>query len=178
MVATKGILEKKDQTSKENITGIVIMGLVGLVLALIPDAFNNLIGIIVGLSLLIIGLASIFQYMQNKIGTNYNLVTGILYSVLGAFIMLYPGSVLRLIAVCLGVYLIINGLMKVSLSFALKEVSTSWVGTLIIGILIVILGVILIFNPFSGVAITKITGIFLVIVALFNLIDHYVIQKR
>ena len=65
MVATKGILEKKDQTSKENITGIVIMGLVGLVLALIPDAFNNLIGIIVGLSLLIIGLASIFQYMQN-----------------------------------------------------------------------------------------------------------------
>ena len=40
-----------------------------------------------------------------------------------------------------------------------------------------ILGVILIFSPFSGDAITKVTGAFLLVVAVFDLIDNYILQK-
>ena len=50
-------------------------------------------------------------------------------------------------------------------------------GTLVIGILTTILGIVLIFSPFSGDAITKITGAFLVVVAIFDLIDNYILQK-
>ena len=39
------------------------------------------------------------------------------------------------------------------------------------------LGIVLIFNPFSGDAITKFAGAFLVIVAIFDLIDNYILQK-
>ena len=45
------------------------------------------------------------------------------------------------------------------------------------GIVTIILGILLIFNPFAGITITKLAGAFLVIVAIFDLIDTYVIQK-
>ena len=79
--------------------------------------------------------------------------------------------------ICLGVYLIINGLLKLKLSLVLKRVTDKWIGTLVMGIVTIILGVLLIFNPFAGITITKLAGAFLVVVAVFDLIDTYIIQK-
>ena len=45
------------------------------------------------------------------------------------------------------------------------------------GIITVVLGLLLIFNPFAGITITKLAGAFLVVVAVFDLIDTYIIQK-
>ena len=50
-------------------------------------------------------------------------------------------------------------------------------GTLVIGVITTIFGIVLIFSPFSGDAITKFAGAFLVIVAIFDLIDNYILQK-
>ena len=136
-----------------------------------------LLGIIVGVVLLVMGIAGIYQYLQNKIGTSVSLVSGIFYSILGSIILLYPGSVVRAIAIGIGISLTISGLVKVKWSFTLKGLDSIWVGTLVIGILTTILGIVLIFSPFSGDAITKITGAFLVVVAIFDLIDNYFLQK-
>ena len=46
------------------------------------------------------------------------------------------------------------------------------------GILTIILGLLLVINPFgSAVAITKLAGAFLVVVAIFDLVDRYIIMK-
>lgn len=168
---------KEKDNRKSNLSKTLVLGVVGIILAIIPATFNKAIGILVGLSLLVVGLATIFQYIQNKIGSHFNLICGILYAVLGAFVMLYPGYVIKLVAICLGVYLLITGLLKLSVAFSLKDVNKKWIGTLIIAILIMVLGLLLIFDPFSGVAITKLSGIFLVIVAAFDLIDTYILQR-
>ena len=117
------------------------------------------------------------QYLQNKIGASTSLVSGIFYSILGSIILLYPGSVVRAIAIGIGISLTMSGLAKVKWAFTLKGLDNTWIGTLVIGILITILGVILIFSPFSGDAITKVTGAFLLVVAVFDLIDNYILQK-
>ena len=182
MVIVEGTLEKKntknyDDYKKRELTKTLILGLVGLVLVLMPDTLNKILGIIVGVVLLVIGIAGIYQYLQNKIGTSASLVSGIFYSILGSIILLYPGSVVRAIAIGIGISLTISGLVKVKWSFTLKGLDSKWVGTLVIGILTTILGIVLIFSPFSGDAITKITGAFLVVVAIFDLIDNYFLQK-
>ncbi len=182
MVKVEGTLEKKnrnnyDSYKKSELTKTLILGLVGLVLVLMPDTLNKILGIIVGVVLLVIGIAGIYQYLQNKIGTSVSLVSGIFYSILGSIILLYPGSVVRAIAIGIGISLTISGLIKVKWSFTLKGLDSIWVGTLVIGILTTILGIVLIFSPFSGDAITKITGAFLVVVAIFDLIDNYFLQK-
>ena len=68
-------------------------------------------------------------------------------------------------------------LLKLKLSLVLKRVTDKWIGTLVMGIVTIILGVLLIFNPFAGITITKLAGAFLVVVAVFDLIDTYIIQK-
>lgn len=182
MVKVEGTLEKKnrnnyDSYKKSELTKTLILGLVGLVLVLMPDTLNKILGIIVGVVLLVMGIAGIYQYLQNKIGTSASLVSGIFYSILGSIILLYPGSVVRAIAIGIGISLTISGLVKVKWSFTLKGLDSTWIGTLVIGILTTILGIVLIFSPFSGDAITKITGAFLVVVAIFDLIDNYFLQK-
>lgn len=182
MVKVEGTLEKKnrnnyDSYKKSELTKTLILGLVGLVLVLMPGTLNKILGIIVGVVLLVMGIAGIYQYLQNKIGTSTSLVSGIFYSILGSIILLYPGSVVRAIAIGIGISLTISGLVKVKWSFTLKGLDSTWIGTLVIGILTTILGIVLIFSPFSGDAITKITGAFLVVVAIFDLIDNYFLQK-
>lgn len=182
MVKVEGALEKKnrnnyDSYKKSELTKTLILGLVGLVLVLMPGTLNKILGIIVGVVLLVMGIAGIYQYLQNKIGTSVSLVSGIFYSILGSIILLYPGSVVRAIAIGIGISLTISGLVKVKWSFTLKGLDSIWIGTLVIGILTTILGIVLIFSPFSGDAITKITGAFLVVVAIFDLIDNYFLQK-
>ena len=120
---------------------------------------------------------SIYTYIQSKISFTSSLISGILYTLLGIIILISPGSVVRSIAIGIGIVLSITGLSKVRLSFTLKEINTNWIGTLVIGVITTILGIVLIFNPFSGDAITKFAGAFLVIVAIFDLIDNYILQK-
>ena len=186
MVKVEGTLEKKNANhankvnknyGKEELTRTLIMGLVGLVLVLMPDTLNKILGIIVGIVLLLIGLGSIYTYIQSKISFTSSLISGILYTLLGIIILISPGSVVRSIAIGIGIVLSITGLSKVRLSFTLKEINTNWIGTLVIGVITTILGIVLIFNPFSGDAITKFAGAFLVIVSIFDLIDNYILQK-
>lgn len=175
----KGVLEKKDKpvVQENNLTKTLILALVGLILLLIPETLNKVIGIVVGAALLLVGIVAIYRYVQNEDGNYLSLVSGILYSVLGVIIMVYPYSVLRLVSICLGVYLIVSGLIKLKLAISLKELTDKWIGTLVVSIIILILGLLLIFNPFSGIAITKLAGAFLVAVAVFDIIDTYIIQK-
>lgn len=165
-------------SNPDNLSKTLILGLVGLVLLLIPGTLNKIIGILIGAALLIVGVLAIIKYTKEKEeGSNLNLVSGILYSVLGVIIIIYPYSIINLVTICLGVYLVISGLLKLKLAFNLKRVTDKWIGTLIMSIITVILGILLIFNPFAGITITKLAGAFLVIVAIFDLIDTYIIEK-
>lgn len=165
-------------SNPDNLSKTLILGLVGLVLLLIPGTLNKIIGILIGAALLIVGVLAIIKYTKEKEeGSNLNLVSGILYSVLGVIIIIYPYSIINLVTICLGVYLVINGLLKLKLAFNLKNVTDKWIGTLIMSIITVILGILLIFNPFAGITITKLAGAFLVVVAIFDLIDTYIIEK-
>lgn len=183
MAKVEGKLEKKNKSNsiktyeKEEVTRTLVMGLVGLILMLMPNDVNKILGIIVGVVVLLIGLSGIYNYIRSKIGFTSGLVSGILYTLLGIIILISPDSVVRSIAIGIGIILVVTGLSKVKVAFTLSSVSSNWIGTLIIGIITTILGIVLIFSPFSGDAITKFTGAFLVIVAIFDLIDNYILQK-
>lgn len=172
-----GTLEKKDRNSNNNLTNTLIFGLIGLVLLLMPSGVNKIIGVIIGFILFLMGIINVYQYLKSNVKYNAVLISGILYSLLGMIILLSPGSVIRAVAIGIGICFLVSGLMKIGNSINYRSVNKRWIGTLIIGIAVVILGLLLVFNPFSGVAITKIAGAFLSIVAIFNLIDMFIMQK-
>lgn len=174
-----GTLEKKNIESKKGnmLTNTLILGLIGLVLLLIPDTLNKILGVIVGFILLLLGIMNVYQYLKSMQKYNAILISGILYSLLGMIILLSPSSVIRAVAIGLGILFLINGIMKIKSGITLRKFNEKWIGTLIIGIVVVILGILLIFNPFSGIAITKLAGAFLVLGAIFSIIDEYCLRK-
>ena len=165
--------------NNDDLSKTLILALIGLVLLLLPETLNNIIGFVVGGCLLIFGIIEIIKYIKTKeYKFTSSLVSGILYSALGIVVFINPASVISLVTICLGVYLVINGILKTVFSFNLKRITTRWIGALVMGILTVILGLLLVINPFgSAVAITKLAGGFLVVVAIFDLVDRYIIMK-
>lgn len=183
----EAVLEKKNEITEEEVklnkyddlSRTLILALFGLVLLLLPEEFNKIIGLVLGAILLLIGLVGIYRYIKlKKYNFTVNLISSILYGALGIIVMFYPFSIINLITICLGLYLAINGIVKILFSFTLKKVTEKWIGTLIMGIITVILGGLLIFNPFASIAITKLAGAFLVVVAVFDIIDNYLIVKH
>ena len=155
--------------------------IVGLVLVFLPTVSNKVVGIIVGIIFLIFGINAVYKYFHRDGAKIYslNIVFGVLYSILGVVIILYPYSVMEFVAVCLGLFVIINGATKINYGIWLKRGNEdSWLVTLVTGIFLVVLGIMLVFNPFSAMTLTQLSGAFLMIVGVLNVSDTILFKKR
>lgn len=162
------------------ITSILAI-IVGLVLIFLPTVSNKVVGIIVGVIILVFGINAIYKYFHRDGAKLYslNIIFGVLYSILGVVIILYPYSVMEFVTVCLGIFIIINGATKVNYGIWLKKGSEdSWLVTLVTGIFLVVLGIMVVFNPFSSFTLTQLSGAFLIIVGILNVSDTILFKKR
>lgn len=155
--------------------------IMGIVLLLLPNATNKVVGIIVGIIFLIEGINSVYKYFHREGAKlyNLNLIFGVLYALLGVVIILYPFTVVEFVTVCLGIYMIINGASKVNYALWLKRGNEeSWLITLATGILIAIVGILVIFNPFASLTLTKLAGAFLIITGILDFMDTILFRNR
>ena len=155
--------------------------IVGLVLIFLPAVSNKVVGIIIGVIILAYGITAIYKYFHRDGAKIYtlNIIFGVLYSILGVVIILYPYSVMSFVTVCLGLFVIINGATKINYGIWLKRGNEdSWLVTLVTGIFLVVLGIMLVFNPFSALTLTQISGAFLIIVGILNVSDTILFKKR
>ena len=153
----------------------------GIVLLLVPELSGKVLGIIVGIIFLIEGINSIYKYFHREGAKlyNLNLVFGVIYAVLGVVIILVPSSVVEFITICLGIYMIVNGASKVNYALWLKRGNEdSWLITLATGILVAIVGVLVIFNPFASLTLTKLAGAFLIITGILDFMDTILFKNR
>ena len=155
--------------------------LVGLTLIFLPSVSNKIVGIIMGVVILIFGINAVYKYFHRDGAKIYslNIVFGVLYSILGVVIILYPFSVMEFVKVCLGIFIIINGATKINYGVWLKKGNEdSWLVTLVTGIFLVIIGIMLVFNPFASLTLTQLCGAFLIIVGILNVSDTILFKKR
>ena len=155
--------------------------IMGIVLLLLPNATNKVVGIIVGIIFLIEGINSVYKYFHREGAKlyNLNLIFGVLYALLGVVIILYPFTVVEFVTVCLGIYMIINGASKVNYALWLKRGNEeSWLITLATGILIAIVGILVIFNPFASLTLNKLAGAFLIITGILDFMDTILFRNR
>lgn len=155
--------------------------IMGIVLLLLPNATNKVVGIIVGIIFLIEGINSVYKYFHREGAKlyNLNLIFGVLYALLGVVIILYPFTVVEFVTVCLGIYMIINGASKVNYALWLKKGNEeSWLITLATGILIAIVGILVIFNPFASLTLTKLAGAFLIITGILDFMNTILFRNR
>ena len=145
----------------------VLCALLGLVLVIWPGATSQIICMLLGGVLLAYGVIHIAIYLFNRERTiilQGMMILGIVFAVLGLWILLKPEMIMMAVPVIVGVLIAIHGLHNVVQAFALKKDGyESWWLAFLMGLLTLIFGGVLIYNPFKAIElVARIIGIFLI----------------
>jgi len=172
---------------KKTETYAIIISLLMLVLSifLILKPFKSLEVFVILFSAIIIvnGIGSIVSYFstirENRL-FNLGLLYGLLTILAGVLLFIYRIDVINVLPIILGIWIILSNLFKMQISINLSALDyTGWIWLLLVSILMMVVGVLLIVNPFTTtLAITTIAGIMLLISEIVNLVESiYVLIK-
>ena len=149
------------------LTGILYI-LLGIVALVIPETMQKTLGYLIGIVLIIAGLVSMVCYLLRDARENYyhnEFVFGLVGIVLGAAVLYKVEVIISLIPFILGVLVLISGCSKLQDAIDLKRLSYgSWIGMLIVAVINIILGIVLICNPFkAAVLLFRVLGVGLIL---------------
>ncbi len=156
--------------------------IIGLFLVWKSEATIEVISYILGGFIIALSVCAFVRYWKMKEERMYrfDIVYGIICLLVGLALIFNPHALASVIPLIIGIWITISSAFKVQFALQLKSYkSKMWLGNLIAGVILLLCGLILIFNPFAGaVVITKIIGIFLMIYALLDLISGYIVRKN
>jgi uncharacterized membrane protein HdeD (DUF308 family) len=143
-----------------------------------PEGALKGISLYVGLVILIPGIIMLIAGFMDKSGSgsrNVLIGEGVLAILFGLLFILRPELVGKLFSVFISLWVILNGIFKLTASFMLKDLGISnwWVG-LLIGLLLLVFGIYMLVNAFSvSVVITIWVGILLLAIGAYYLWDGF-----
>ncbi len=180
---------KKSQnsnTKKRNAANTIIISalaylVLGIIMVIFPQNIKDFFGIALGISLTVYGIFNIISFFRDKdSGLYLELIVGVLATAFGIFSFISPLMVANMMMIVIGVLIVIDSLMDIKHSFALKSLGAKywWIYT-VLSVAVIILGLCTIFFPnFFGSALIILLGIILIYEGISSLvvmlmIGHY-----
>lgn len=156
---------------------------IGLFLIMKPDTTMAIISYAIGSLILVSGTIFLIKYFTNRDGYTMfsgELILGVICVIVGISLFLNPKALASIIHFILGMWIIISSVTKIQYAFQLKAYNNkAWVPTMILAAITFIWGLLLLFDPFEGaMLITQIIGIFILIYAILDLIEIFIIRKN
>ena len=158
--------------------GYIIISLIfcilGTLLIVRPRFSISILGMICGIVLIVFGIIKIIGYFSKdlfRLAFQYDLFSGILLIVLGILMLVKPGSLMNLLCVTLGLFILADALAKMKISIESKRfgIKTWWLIITLAGIS-ALCGLLLVFRPSESVKVlTTILGITLLFEGILNL---------
>lgn len=144
-----------------------ICAVVGLVLLIWPGTSTQMVCMVLGSVLLVYGVVRIVLYLKAKERTLYQqgmLLLGIILSVIGAWILLKPEMIIAAVPVIIGIIISMHGLHNIVQGLQLKKMDyDKWWVAFVLGVVTLLFGGILIYNPFRVVnTVVRVIGVFLI----------------
>lgn len=152
--------------------------LVGIFLIIYPETTLSFLSYGAGIVLLVTGLIPTINFFISRENQKYldiSFLFGIVCIIVGVVIIINPTIVGSIVPLLIGIWMIINGVIKLYYSILINKVIKS-IASIIVSLFILACGLLLVLNPFSGaVALTIIIGIFLVVYSLLDLAECIII---
>lgn len=128
--------------------------LLGIVALVIPETMERTLGYMLGIVLIIAGGISMISYLLRDARENYyrdDFVFGLVGIVLGIIMLLKVEVIISLIPLLLGILVVISGCAKLQDVVDMKRMNSgNWIVMLMLALINLILGTVLIFNPFEA----------------------------
>lgn len=175
------ILEFAKRCEKNMLFSTVITLILGLILAYSPEGSIKVITGIIALMFLLIGILQLVDYIkQSKLEKmmSLSLILGILLTAVGVYLFVNLESLANFITTLIGIAILIKSLFKLQYAFNIRDISDKWFYNLIVGVVGIILGIVLLVNPFSSAKLfLRIIGIIFVIGSIIELIETFMVLK-
>lgn len=149
------------------LTGVLYI-LLGVVALVIPETMQKTLGYLIGIVLILAGAVSMICYLLRDARDNYyhnEFVFGLAGIVVGVAVLYKVEVIISLIPFILGILVLFSGCSKLQDAIDLKRLSYgSWVGMLVVAAINIILGIVLICNPFkAAILLFRILGVGLIL---------------
>jgi uncharacterized membrane protein HdeD (DUF308 family) len=139
----------------------------GLVLLLWPEVSTGILCALLGVVLVVCGLADILTFLRLRDGTLYasaHLIKGVVLAAVGVWLLSSPALIAVVIPRIIGILICFHGLNDLQDAVSLrKNDSTRWTAALALGLVTLALGLILVFDPFEAfTTVVRVIGAFLI----------------
>lgn len=127
----------------------------GFVVIVWPLEVTNILCIILGVILVISSITHLYSYIRKKdtFLEQLNLLLGLVFGVLGIWIIWKPEMFNSIISVILGVIVFLHGIINLGQVLALKKTGyEKWWISLILSSSMMIMGGLILYNPFQAIA--------------------------
>ncbi len=158
-----------ESVTKNSFYACVISIIFGLVLFFFPGAAINTLVIVMGALMVLAGASTVFSWYRNKsqYADMMPIVLSALVALLGLYFIFRPSRVASLLPTIVGIFILIHGLV----SFFSARNSNAGAKGMAPAIISIILGIVLLINPFGALKTAlRIVGIFVVVDGVGGLI--------
>lgn len=171
----KEVIFMRSITKAAKTSGLVISALMcvlGILLIVLPGFFAGVIGLVLGISVIVFGCSRLFAYFSGdpfRIALRADLVFGIMLIGLGIVFLTHPVSVMYIISLSAGIYMLADGASKLQTAMQAKRMGfRKWWVIVGMAALTGIMGFILMFDP--GDLLMTMLGISLLSDGILNII--------
>jgi uncharacterized membrane protein HdeD (DUF308 family) len=162
------------------ILGIIFI-IVGIWAIITPAATYLSLALLFSVTFFVTGILEIIfsiSYRKQIDGWGWSLASGILSSIIGLLLIIYPQISIITLPLFVGFVVLFHSIMAIAWSIEFKKYKVSdWGWLLFTGIVGVILSFILLWNPFiAGLTVAVFTGIALITIGIFHI--HFSIELK
>lgn len=154
----------------------ILMILIGLILVIWPGHVMETAMTILGVALVIGGGLLIFSWYRGRPRSSsvVTLAEGIVMALMGLAVLLAPRFLINLIPTIVGILVLLNGILNLAQALdQRRETYNRWTSSLVLAILTILLGLIILFNPFSTMEMLVIA---IGVVIIYNGISNLIIE--
>lgn len=175
----------KNEKRMESLVSLLIL-IAGVILIIWPEKSLNFIAEAISVLCICVGVLILLSYLINRETrgiSQWKLVVGILFVLVGMFVLPKLGIVLAVIPVILGLWIVCSGVTKLIHGFNYRKTGYPlWWLPVAISVVGIILGGIIVINPFGTIKLAiRVVGVVLVFDNIGNVFDSayigYKLQK-
>jgi len=175
-------MKEQNLVSKWYIGLTVLLVIIGVIMLVWPNLTMDLLGIMIGICMLVVGLVHVIIYFTREhMGSvmQMDLTVGVVLAAFGSFMLMHKDFVALLLPFAASVILLVGGLSLIQNSLDMRRMAfLRWQILLSFAIAMILMGIILLYNPFKDRALIYVIGVCLILDGLASIVAILMISHR
>lgn len=181
----KRLMSKQVARIPQYISGFMT-ALAGIFFIIFPETVSGVLGMLWGIVMVVAGIAGAVDYIlsikqfkeeegyEKAAGAEIVLVYSVIIAILGIVFIFRPNLVMQLLSFVIGIYFIIDGVVKFRHSTLVRDTKDPlWYVMILLSLTLAVAGIALLINPFNGtVTVIRFAGVAFVISGIESIAEE------